>query len=306
MAKDVLHVVPHEQAWAVKREGNERASSTHPTQKDAIEAARDLAKERDDIVIHRPDGTIRERVTYTGSNGNGGAHETEVRPAVRDARELETEDLAGVRTRVRWEAVLAGAVVALAAFFALTLLALAITSSVSDGVPDRTTAITTAVLSAAILFASLFYGGYIASRLTAGERPMEGIIYGVLVWGATLLLLGVGARAGVGAAASAVGPGRATVVAPSAAPSADTLKRELALNDQQAAKYAALTGESRGVDVSPRSAAWWAFLGVVLSLLSAMAGGWFGTGAQLQLRVVDARRTNDGDIRTTTVEPRPA
>src|SRR5215204_5340851 len=70
MAKSVLHVVPHNhEDWAVKREGNERASSTHATQKEAIEAARELAKELDDIVIHRPDGTIRERVTYYGSNG---------------------------------------------------------------------------------------------------------------------------------------------------------------------------------------------------------------------------------------------
>jgi hypothetical protein len=67
MAKDVLHVVPHEQAWAVRREGNERVTTTSPTQRDAIEAARELAKEQDDIVIHRPDGTIRERVTYYGS-----------------------------------------------------------------------------------------------------------------------------------------------------------------------------------------------------------------------------------------------
>ena len=71
MAKSVLHVVPQDQHWAVKREGSDRASSTHDTQKEAIEAARDLAKELDDIVIHRTDGTIRERVTYTGSSSNG-------------------------------------------------------------------------------------------------------------------------------------------------------------------------------------------------------------------------------------------
>src|SRR5688500_832737 len=106
MAKDVLHVVPHEQAWAVKREGNERVSSTHTTQKDAIEAARELAKERDDIVIHRADGTIRERVTYH----DPAVHE--VRPVADRTAPIEAEDVAGVGTRVRWEAVLAGAVVA--------------------------------------------------------------------------------------------------------------------------------------------------------------------------------------------------
>ncbi len=42
MAKDTLHVVPHDDSWAVKREGNERSSSTHSTQKEAIDAAREL------------------------------------------------------------------------------------------------------------------------------------------------------------------------------------------------------------------------------------------------------------------------
>jgi len=40
-------VVPHDGSWAVKREGNERASSTHKTQREAIDAARELATEGD-------------------------------------------------------------------------------------------------------------------------------------------------------------------------------------------------------------------------------------------------------------------
>src|SRR5829696_7412576 len=119
MAKSVLHVVPHNnQDWAVKREGNERASSTHPTQKDAIEAARELAKELDDIVIHRPDGTIRERVTYYGSNGQATNGNTESQPQTATAARTETrtthrteevgpEDVVGVSSRVSWEAVFA-------------------------------------------------------------------------------------------------------------------------------------------------------------------------------------------------------
>src|SRR5262245_48597032 len=102
MAKDVLHVVPHDQAWAVRREGNERVSSTHPTQKDTIEAAREMAKERDDIVIHRPDGTIRERVTYFGTAepANGETRTTTTRET-----ELDPRDVASVGSRVSWEAV---------------------------------------------------------------------------------------------------------------------------------------------------------------------------------------------------------
>src|SRR3954469_19264216 len=106
MAKDVLHVVPHEQNWAVRREGNDRVSSTHPTQKEAIEAARELAKERDDIVIHRPDGTIRERVTYMG--GNGGSQEGRADTSNDSRRDSRTavgpSDLFSVGSRVSWAA----------------------------------------------------------------------------------------------------------------------------------------------------------------------------------------------------------
>jgi hypothetical protein len=297
MAKDVLHVVPHEDTWAVRREGNERVSSTHPTQKDAIEAARDLAKERDDIVIHRADGTIRERVTYTGSNG-------EARPATGERRaegEPGVEDVVGVRSRVSWAAVMAGAAVALAAFFTLTLLALAIGASVGDRVSDRTAGVAAAVISAAILFASLFYGGYVASRTTAGERPMEGVLYGVLVWGAALFLLALGARAGLSFANEALLTAGTATANVSATPNADRVKQRLNLNDQQVQEYTALVNESRPtVEVNAREAAWWTFAGVALSLVASMLGGWFGTGAQVVLRdTADERRA-------VAIEPRPA
>src|SRR5690348_16342373 len=130
MAKSVLHVVPHDQEWAVKREGNDRTSSTHGTQKDAIEAARELAKEQDDIVIHRPDGTIRERVTYSGSNGNGSERETERDMA--NTTRVEPRDVVSVGTRVRWSAVFAGVIVAFAVCVTLNLLAFAIGLSSVD------------------------------------------------------------------------------------------------------------------------------------------------------------------------------
>jgi len=34
-----VHVVPHQEGWAAKREGSSRAGSVHSTQKDAIGAA---------------------------------------------------------------------------------------------------------------------------------------------------------------------------------------------------------------------------------------------------------------------------
>lgn len=38
------HVVPHNGEWAVRGEGNERVTSTHRTQQEAIDAARSIAQ----------------------------------------------------------------------------------------------------------------------------------------------------------------------------------------------------------------------------------------------------------------------
>lgn len=64
MAKNV-HVVPHPQGWAVRIEGNDRATSVHDTQRDAIDSGRDRAR-RDgtEILIHGENGRIRERDSY--------------------------------------------------------------------------------------------------------------------------------------------------------------------------------------------------------------------------------------------------
>jgi len=64
MAKD-QHVVPRPDGRAVRRSGSGRASSVHPTQRDAIERAREIAqRERSEVVIHRPNGRIRDKDSY--------------------------------------------------------------------------------------------------------------------------------------------------------------------------------------------------------------------------------------------------
>lgn len=64
MAKN-QHVVPYDGGWAVRGEGNERATSIHGTQAEAIEAAREIARnQRSELIIHRTDGRIRDRDSY--------------------------------------------------------------------------------------------------------------------------------------------------------------------------------------------------------------------------------------------------
>ncbi|WP_096663440.1 DUF2188 domain-containing protein [Polaromonas sp. AET17H-212] len=65
MTKKDVHVVPHEDGWATKKEGAGRAGVVVNTQKEAIERARDQAKrEHVEVVIHRRDGTIRDSDSY--------------------------------------------------------------------------------------------------------------------------------------------------------------------------------------------------------------------------------------------------
>ncbi len=59
------HVVPHEEGWAVKGEGNERYTAIYTYQDEAIERAREIARNyQADLIIHREDGTIRDRISY--------------------------------------------------------------------------------------------------------------------------------------------------------------------------------------------------------------------------------------------------
>ena len=60
-----VHVVPHDDGWAVRREGAERVSSLHPTQKEALDAGRPIAqREKTELVIHGTDGKIRDSDSF--------------------------------------------------------------------------------------------------------------------------------------------------------------------------------------------------------------------------------------------------
>lgn len=51
--------------WVVRRSGTSRASRVFPSQRDAVQYARDAArKESADVYVHRNDGTISGRDSY--------------------------------------------------------------------------------------------------------------------------------------------------------------------------------------------------------------------------------------------------
>ena len=59
------HVVPYEDGWAVRREGNKRITSKHRKQSTAIKKAKVLAKRKKaDVIIHRESGGVRDRISF--------------------------------------------------------------------------------------------------------------------------------------------------------------------------------------------------------------------------------------------------
>jgi hypothetical protein len=65
MPKKNQHVVPSGRNWAVKGEGNSKATRIVETQKEAAIIARDIAKNQgSEMLIHGRNGQIRERDTY--------------------------------------------------------------------------------------------------------------------------------------------------------------------------------------------------------------------------------------------------
>ena len=59
------HVVPSGGKWTVRSAGAARASGTYETQKEAIDSAREKARQQGgELYIHGRDGRIRERSSF--------------------------------------------------------------------------------------------------------------------------------------------------------------------------------------------------------------------------------------------------
>jgi len=63
--KGGIHIVQTGGGWGVKRAGNERSTSVHPTQEKARKEAVKIAKKESlEVLIHGRDGKIRARESY--------------------------------------------------------------------------------------------------------------------------------------------------------------------------------------------------------------------------------------------------
>jgi hypothetical protein len=207
---------------------------------------------------------------------------------------VRAEDVFPVHSRVSWGAVFAGAVVALVLYFLLSMLGAALGLSVSDRVRADSIAAGAAIWAILATVVSLFIGGWITSQCAVGETKSEAVVYGVILWGVLFAMLlwfmasgvrmGFNAMMGVAAVQDNNGRAVATVNTPQleqAGKRAGLTPEQvesvrLAMNDPQAGiAQVADDPEARRIATQ---AAWWAFIGTLLSMVAAVGGALVGAG----------------------------
>src|SRR3954463_5206017 len=120
-----------------------------------------------------------------------------------DASRPSAVDLVGVRSRVSWGAIAAGAMVSLTIYIVLTMVGVALGIELAvRGAGDQVGA-GAAIYSIVVLLLAMFFGGWATSRLAVGESKLEAVLYGLILWGVLFLgmvwLLASGMRTGFGA-----------------------------------------------------------------------------------------------------------
>lgn len=209
-------------------------------------------------------------------------------------------DILSVKSRVSWGAIFAGAMVALAIYFLLTLLgvALGIEAARQTEFDVGTGA---AIYALIVVLLSFFFGGWATSRLAVGESKMEAVLYGIILWGLLFLgliwLVSAGMRAGFG---GLVGVASGVYTTPEGGVDVDALAEDLEQAGvapeqiQQVRDYyekvTADPGEAPNVAVSAfernreqierygRAASWWTLLGVIISMATTIVGSLVGSG----------------------------
>jgi hypothetical protein len=228
---------------------------------------------------------------------------------------VHAEDVIPVRSRVSWSAVVAGSGVAIAVYFLLTLLGTAIGLSIHDRVADRSFNVGAVIYAIVVTAGALFLGGFVASQMTTGENKIEGVLYGVLVWAVVFaLLLTVLSRvvaSGMGALIGLANPVSNVVANPNweaqarANGATDAEIQNFRNNVQNAPENIRNAfndpANRQQVEDNATRAAWYTFLGTLLSMAAGALGGWIGAGPTFRLFTIRAPAAVAFDRRDTFV-----
>ena len=215
------------------------------------------------------------------------------------------EDVAGVRSRISWQAVLAGAITAIATNLVLTLFFAAIGISLTEsGVREKAVSVGALIAILLSVIASLFVGGWVTTQLTAGETEREAILYGIMTWAAVVLmsamLVGMGLKAGYFALMS----GAMATPEVRNAQELEQAARNAGWSQTSIDAAKASVDPNRPVDPFTRDkmneaavgAAWATLVAVLLSMASAIGGAMVGRGPAFRffpatrVQTVEARR----------------
>jgi len=231
-------------------------------------------------------------------------------------------DLVGVRSRVSWGAIAAGAMVALTIYIVLTLLGVALGIEVAVRQSGAYLGNGAAIYSILALLLAMFFGGWATSRLAVGESKLEAILYGLILWGVLFTgmvwMLGSGIRTGFG---GLVGLASGAYTTDEGRIDVDRVAHDLkqaGLDDATVTKYRGYyervrdnpgtAGEvSRELSSEPgtreaaRQASWWSLAGVLISLATAVIGSLVGSGELLQPVPILGVRRVPVDRRTRTI-----
>jgi hypothetical protein len=202
------------------------------------------------------------------------------------------QDVASVGTRVSWGAILAGSILSLALYVLLSILGAAVGLTISERVSASNLRITAIGWAIFVICVSLFVGGIVTSAFTVGENKTESVIYGIVMWGLTLVLvLGLGA-VGVQTGLNALIRMR-ELAEPDATESWSAAARSAGVPADQVDEWRRKLMPNRGGATdqpADREAAmrlaWYAFGGIWGSMIAAALGGLVGAGPTFRLVVV--------------------
>jgi hypothetical protein len=217
-------------------------------------------------------------------------------------------DVMGVKSRVSWPAVVAGAVIAMACYLILTLLFAAIGVTLTEtNIRDNVIGVGVIIAMVCSLIFSLLFGGWVAAQLTAGENQREAAIYGLLTWavfmGLSLWFVGIGVRTGYFAAVGGVVVAQRT----EGTTTWEEAARRAGVSQQRIDDLKASTDPNRAREIANDPAAqerarqaamagaWTALVATMLSMAAAVCGAMIGCGPAFRLfRVAAIRRAPDG------------
>ncbi len=212
-------------------------------------------------------------------------------------------DLVGVRSRVSWGAIAAGAMVALTIYIVMNMVGVALGIELAVRGTGAGLEAGAAIYAIIVLLLSMFFGGWATSRLAVGESKLEAVLYGMILWGVLFLgmvwLLGSGMRTGFGAL---FGTASGVYTTDDGRIDYDRVARDLkdagvdqATVDKYRSYYdrvrgkptaAADVGRELSGDAAARQAArlasWWTAGGILISLATVILGSLVGSGELLQ------------------------